>query len=112
MRDGASDARDRIAGDERVGVCVQLVAGWRRLEAKGAAGEKSGVARSFLGRPGRLSLGGVGGCCMLGLTQGPVLWSTWQAVVGDRRKVRGFSFEYVGAQGTEADRLGQRAKSL
>ena len=53
-----------------------------------------------------MSAGGVGGGRMLGLTPEPVLWPTCQAVVDNRRNVRGLLSEYVGARGAAVDRLG------
>ena len=47
---------------------------------------------------------------MSGMTPELVLWPTCQAVVNSRRNARGLVPEYVGARGTLADRLAQRAK--
>ena len=71
-RDTAFDVRDGESEEAR----PQLEAVQRRVEAEWVAGIKSGVAQSVPGRPARLSIGGVGGGCMLALTQEPALRST------------------------------------
>ena len=85
------DVRDELSVDAGQDVCAQLVVELRRLEA----GDKSKVARWVSGRPVRISVGGVGGARMLGMTPEPVLFSAFQAVVGNHRNVKGLSVEYV-----------------
>ena len=109
-RGNAFDVRYGVSDGEREGICDQLVAEWRRLEAEWVAGDMSGSARWVPGCPVRLSIGGVGGGSMLCLTPEPVLWPPWLGVVDSRRNVRGLLFDSVGAHGTAADRLGQRSK--
>ena len=46
---------------------------------------------------------------MLDVTLEPVLWPTRQAGVNNRRNARGFLFERMGAHGSSADRMAQRA---
>ena len=59
-----------------------------------------------------MSLGGVGGGRKVGTTPEPILWPTWQAAVNNSPSGRGFSFEYMGAHSTSADRLARRARPL
>ena len=102
--------RDKVSEAEREEVCAQPVAEWSCLEAEWFAGDKSNVPRWVAGCPIRMPLDGVGGSCLLGMTQETVLRPTWQAVVSNHRNVRGLSLAYVDAHGASVDRVAQRAK--
>ena len=51
-RDDAFVVRDKVSDDDREGVCAELVAEWKRLEAEWAVGHESSDARWAPGMPG------------------------------------------------------------
>ena len=106
----AIDVRDEVGEADREGVRAQLVAEWMRFEAGWVEGVKSIVAWRSSGRPVRISLGGVGGGRMLGMTPVPGPWPTRQAAVGNNRDARVPPFKFADARGAKVDRLAQRTK--
>ena len=82
--DNASDVRDEVDVEDREGVCAELVAEWKCLDAEWGAGDKSNVARVALGCPIRMSIGLVGGGRSLGMTPGPALWRTSCATISGK----------------------------
>ena len=109
-RDSAFDVRDEVNEAEREEACAEPVSGRMRLGAEWAAGDESNVARWAPGCPVRMSIGGVGGGRILGLTPEPAQWSIWEVMVDGHRNVRGLWSEYMDEYSRAVGRLGQCTK--